>query len=54
MIIKNWEETLRIIHTPTVAWLCKNYSSLYRRCRGMIVSLTDKGDVATLIKNCPL
>lgn len=53
MIIDKWKESLSIIHTPTVAWFCKNYSFMYRRPRGMVISLKDKGNISTLMKNCP-
>ncbi len=54
MISNNWRESLSIISNPTVAWYCKNYSKFFRRPRGMIISLKDKGNIATLMNNSPL
>lgn len=54
MICSNWSESLSIIQTPAIAWYIKNFSYQYRRPRGMIISLKDKGNVAALLKNSPL
>lgn len=40
-----------IIYTPTVGWVCQNFSELYKRSRGMFVSKYDKGEMANMIYN---
>lgn len=51
LIMKNIEEMAPIIYTPTVGWVCKNYSRMFRRARGMFITAEDKGQVLSIIYN---
>lgn len=42
-----------IIYTPTVGWICKNFSKLLRKPRGMYLTIEDKGEIMSIISNCP-
>jgi malic enzyme len=44
---------LPIIYDPTVAKACLKFSDIYRRSRGMYVSIRHKGKVAELLRNWP-
>lgn len=47
------EEMIPIIYTPTVGRACELYSQIYRRARGLYVSLRSRGKVASLLENAP-
>jgi len=51
LIMKNIEEMAPIIYTPTVGWVCKNYSRLFRRPRGMFITAEDKGQILSVLHN---
>ena len=34
-----------IIYTPTVGWVCKNFSMLYRKAKGLYITPNDKGKI---------
>ena len=51
LLLKHIEKMAPIIYTPTVGWLCKNYSRMFRRPRGMFFSASDKGSFMRLIYN---
>ena len=51
MIMTNIEEMAPIIYTPTVGWMCKNYSRMFRRPRGMYISANDKGKMLSILHN---
>jgi len=51
LVIDNLEETVPIIYTPTVAEVCKQWSQIFRRARGLYVTPDDRGDVARLLRN---
>ncbi|KRX09742.1 hypothetical protein PPERSA_02614 [Pseudocohnilembus persalinus] len=48
---QNFEEMAPIIYTPTVGWVCKNYSQIFRRPRGMYFSAKDKNEMAIMVRN---
>ena len=51
LVIDNLEETVPIIYTPTVAEVCRQWSRIFRRARGLYVTPDDRGDVAGLLRN---
>ena len=53
LLMNNIEEMAPIVYTPTVGWLCKNYSKMFRRPRGLFITAEDKGDLTSLIYNWP-
>ena len=51
LVLNHLEEMVPIIYTPTVGLACEQYSHIYRRGRGLYVSLDDRWRVADLLKN---
>uniref|UniRef100_A0A7S0RGB6 Malic enzyme n=1 Tax=Pyramimonas obovata TaxID=1411642 RepID=A0A7S0RGB6_9CHLO len=47
-------ELAPIVYTPTVALACLNYSSIFRRPRGMFFSARDRHQMASMVYNWPV
>eukprot|EP00817_Percolomonadidae_sp_ATCC50343_P001383 CAMPEP_0117420870 /NCGR_PEP_ID=MMETSP0758-20121206/2115_1 /TAXON_ID=63605 /ORGANISM="Percolomonas cosmopolitus, Strain AE-1 (ATCC 50343)" /LENGTH=511 /DNA_ID=CAMNT_0005202733 /DNA_START=276 /DNA_END=1811 /DNA_ORIENTATION=- len=50
----NIKELAPIIYTPTVGKACLTFGEIYRRPRGMYLSVQDKGDMLSMIYNFPV
>jgi malate dehydrogenase (oxaloacetate-decarboxylating)(NADP+) len=53
LILDNLEELVPIIYTPTVGRACQEYGHIFRRPRGIFISLDDAGKVADVLGNWP-
>ena len=47
------EEMIPIIYTPTVGQACLEYGLIYRRARGMFISLRERGRIAEILRHWP-
>ena len=52
-IVDNMEQMLPLIYTPTVGQACEQYSTIFRRARGVFVSANDRGRVAEVLRDWP-
>ncbi|NCD19427.1 MAG: NAD-dependent malic enzyme [Actinobacteria bacterium] len=53
VVTDNIETMMPIIYTPTVGQACQEFSHLFRRSRGMYITIGDRGEVADLLANWP-
>lgn len=48
---ENVADTLPIVYTPTVGEACQKYGLVYRRPRGLFITIHDKGHIYDVLKN---
>ena len=53
LILEYLEELVPIIYTPTVGRACQEYGHIFRRPRGIFISVEDAGQVASVLGNWP-
>jgi malate dehydrogenase (oxaloacetate-decarboxylating)(NADP+) len=51
VVLQNLEEMMPIVYTPTVGKACQEYGNIFRRPRGVFISVRDKGFVLDVLKN---
>lgn len=53
LLSENVEQMMPIVYTPTVGLACQKFGLIYRRPRGLFVTIHDKGHVYDVIRNWP-
>jgi len=53
VLMENLTEMTPIMYTPTVGFACQQFGHIYRKNRGMYISLHDKGRIAEVLDHWP-
>lgn len=53
LVLDHIEEMVPLIYTPTVGQACQEYGAIYRRPRGMFLSLRERGRIAATLRHWP-
>ena len=53
VVMDHLEEMMPIIYTPTVGKACQEFGHIFRRSRGMYISMKDRGNIQKVVENWP-
>jgi malate dehydrogenase (oxaloacetate-decarboxylating)(NADP+) len=53
VVMDHIEELMPLIYTPTVGKACQEFGHIFRRSRGLYISLEDRGRIADVMRNWP-
>ena len=54
VVAENLEEMIPIVYTPTVGQACLEFGAIFRRPRGLYLSIRDKGHIAEMLSHWPI
>ena len=52
-VMDHIEDVMPIIYTPTVGQACKEFAAIFRRPRGLYITIEDRGRIAEVLRNWP-
>ncbi len=53
VVVDHLTEMMPILYTPTVGQACREFGHIFRRARGLYISLADRGRIAEILGNWP-
>jgi malate dehydrogenase (oxaloacetate-decarboxylating)(NADP+) len=51
LLAENVEQMMPLVYTPTVGLACQKFGVIFRRPRGLFITIHDKGHVYDVLKN---